>query len=130
MPGEGRKPSTANASTRGQRASMAPGNISAGPNEKVTVNKLSPMKSGTKPQMGVERRGEGSQNAYPDAFNKAPFTMLKDSGPKTDREREWNKSYGGAAEQFRTAYELEKAEVAKGDGHTGSQTGFRPKKAQ
>lgn len=60
-----------------------------------------------------------------------PFQLVRDSGPKTAREREFNKMIGtSGGKQFETVYEMQKAKVADADKNTGAEVGYRSKKAQ
>lgn len=97
----------------------------------VTIGRstLSPSKtSGTSARMSSDRRSEPPQlRTKAPAVARPPFQMVRDSGTKTAREREFNAKIGTpGGPQFRTVYERSDAQK---DG-TPNKTGYKAKKAQ
>jgi hypothetical protein len=152
MPGEGRTASTKNAKvTEKQPSSDRTGSTGTGQHSTTATNsgaKISrdddrPSKSSGKiPEFGTVRRGEGStmdDGLKPPAVELAA-RMVKDSGPKTSRERDFAAqmkdrrtaltSPNSDRQFYPDALEDEKNEFTKGDGYSGTKAAFRPKKAQ
>lgn len=142
MAGEGRTPSTRNARTSGQavsgtgqRSTTAPGGVA-----KIGRSNDSPSKaSGPQPAFSNTRRGEASGIDMQPPSVEHSARMVRDSGPKTERERtfarinaEIRSKLDGTGDRnlYPTQYERQKADYARDDKYSGSKPGYRPKQNQ
>jgi hypothetical protein len=120
--GESRPPRDRTGTTgTGQHSTTAPQN-----GKNIGKNVLSPADStGKAPPMSSSRRNEPDRPVNIAPATGERYTMIKDSGPKTAREREVNQAFNP---QFKTAYELQLKKLSQNE--TGAETGYRAKKAQ
>lgn len=137
MAGEGRTPSTKNARTVDQRGAGTGQHVTAavdaGEGIKAPRSDDSPTKiTGPQPVFSNTRRGEATGIDIQPPSAELSAKMLRDSGAKTAREREFNtamKDFGrpldGASERAMFPSGLEQgtlAEIAQGDKFAGTKT--------
>jgi hypothetical protein len=115
--------------------------VDIGGGQKFPRATMSPSKdTGSQPKFSNVRRGEeGASNGFTAPAQELNARMIKDSGTKTAREAAFNSAVkerqkalegAGARQFFPTAYESQKARIAKTDDNAGAETGYRAKKAQ
>lgn len=145
MAAESGRANTRNAATRdqpkfgtGQRSTTPPDTLKMGRSD------LSPSKvTGGEPKFSNVRRGEtfDAQGLSVPAQERNA-KMVTDSGPKTERERTFNRINAelrqkldgtqaqGGRDFFPTQYERQKADYARDDKYAGAKPNYRPKQNQ
>ena len=144
MSGEGRTPSTRNARTVDQRGAgtgqHSAARVDIGEGLRFPRIDDSPSKTtGPEPAFGNTRRNEASGIDVQPPSVERTAKMVKDTGTKTARERAFAAEMSdrkmpltGTNDRafYPDALEEQKNAFSAGDGKSGSQTGFRPQKAQ